>query len=183
MTAGMLEKQETGLARAAEDHAAAVQEFVELARALPAERWERPRAPGKWTPAQETKHLSLGYAAFLRDLNGEAVMRLRGRWWQRLIWRWRILPRILSEQRLPVAVRASRVSRPDDHPGDRPTLLGELEEAAATFQTRVLETHQRTPRRRVTHPFFNRLSLEQLLRLSAVHTRHHGAFLRASLPE
>ncbi len=166
--------------RLAGDHGAAVREFVTLASSLPADRWDRPRAPGKWTPAQETKHLTLGYAAFVRDLNGEGTLRLRGRRWQRLLWRWRILPRILSTGRL-LAAPAPREVRPPDHPGERPSLLAELQDTVATFEVRVLETSRSAPRRRVTHPYFNGLSLEQLLRLSAAHVRHHAAFLRESL--
>jgi hypothetical protein len=168
------------LAELFDDHAAAVRECIDAARAVPDARWHQPRAPGKWTPAQEIRHLSLGYAAFERDLRGEGAMQLRGRWWQRRIWRAVALRYILRNGRIPRAAPAPREVRPPDGPGDRVSLIAEFEERVRSFETLLRETMAREPRRRVTHPYFNALSLEQLLRFGAIHTRHHAAFVRES---
>jgi len=161
------------------DNAAAVAEFAARAAAIPPDRWDVARAPGKWTPAQETKHVSLGYQAFVRDLRGEGALRLKGRWWQRRLWRWLILPAILADGRITRHAPAPREVRPGDRPGDRTSLLSELTDSVAGFEAMILKTHGANRRRRVTHPYFNGLTLEQLLRLCAVHTRHHAAYLPA----
>lgn len=163
-----------------DDHAAAVRECLSAARDVPQARWHQPRAPGKWTPAQEIKHLSLGYAAFERDLRGAGAMQLRGRWWQRRVWRVVALRYILRSGRIPRAAPAPREVRPAEAPGDQATLIAELQARVQSFEAVLRETMARDPRRRVTHPYFNALTLEQLLRFGAVHTRHHAAFVRES---
>ena len=51
--------------------------FLRHANALSALQWETPRAPGKWTPAQESAHLALAYAAFAAAMRGEPAFKLR----------------------------------------------------------------------------------------------------------
>lgn len=159
------------------EHAAAVQRFADRASAINREQWNSERAPGKWTPAQEAKHLALGYAAFVRDLRGGPTLRLRGRRWQRWLWRWRVLPQILDSGHIPYRVRAPREARPAERPGDQAELLAELDAQVAQFEATVIEMQQSQPRRRVTHPYFNTLTLTELVRFCTVHTRHHTAFL------
>jgi hypothetical protein len=159
------------------DHAAAVGEFVARAGAIPAGQWDVSRGDGKWSPAQETKHLALGYEAFVRDLRGGTRLRLKGRWWQRQLWRWRALPRIFATDRLPAGVRAPREVRPPERPGDQSTLLGELRVQVSEFEAAIVKAEQTEPRRRVTHPYFSVLSLRELVKLCTVHARHHMAFL------
>jgi hypothetical protein len=159
------------------DHAAAVRDFAARAAAVSPDQWNVERAPAKWTPAQEAKHLALGYAAFVRDLRGGPTLRLRGRWWQRWLWRWRVLPQILDGGRIPHGARAPREARPPDRPGDQSELLAELGVQVMQFETAVMEVQRSQPRRRVTHPYFSSLTLPQLVRFCTVHTRHHTAFL------
>ena len=159
------------------DHAAAVSDFAAHAAALSAEQWNAERAPGKWTPAQEAKHLALGYEAYVRDLRGGPGLRRKGRWWQRRLWRWRVLPQILEGGRIPHGARAPREVRPLDRPGDQSALLDELAAQVAQFEAAVKDMEVSQPRRRVTHPYFGVLTLPQLVRFCTVHTRHHTAFL------
>jgi DinB superfamily len=159
------------------DHAAAVRHFATRAADISPDRWNVERAPGKWTPAQEANHLALGYEAFVRDLRGGPTLRLRGRWWQRRLWRWRVLPQILDSGRIPHGARAPREARPSEHPGDQSRLLAELGAQAAQFEAVVMEMQSSQPRRRVNHPYFGALTLPQLVRFCTVHTRHHTAFL------
>jgi DinB family protein len=165
------------------DHAAAVRHFADRATAISPDQWNIERAPGKWTPAQEAKHLALAYEAFVRDLRGGPTLRLKGRWWQRRLWRWRVLPQILDGGRIPHGARAPREARPPDRPGDQSRLLGELVAQVAQFEDLVREMQLSQPRRRVAHPYFGLLTLPQLVRFCTVHTHHHAAFLptRASL--
>ena len=163
----------------AQAHSAAVQTFVDRAAAVPDDQWGTPRAQDKWTPAQEVKHILLAIEAFIRDLRGEGKMRLKAKRWQRALWRWTVLPRILRTGQFPRGIRAPREVRPPEHPGDRDVLLGELMLRAREFEQLVIDTAVTTPRRRVTHPYLGPLPLKTLLRFGVVHVRHHAAFLPA----
>lgn len=165
------------LAKWLEEHDGAVKEFLRRAAAVPSDRWHAPRSEGKWSPAQETKHVILSYDAYLRDLRGDGTLRLKGRWWQRRLWRWLVLPRLLDGHWPARKVRAPREIRPEESPGDKAPLLAELRHRAETFESTVLATQRVDPKRRVTHPFFGRLDLATLIRLSAAHTLHHARFL------
>ena len=163
------------------DHATAVQEFIAVASQVRGEAWDTPRAPDKWSPAQETKHLTLAMQAFVRDLRGEGTLRLRGSWWRRRIWHWTVLPWIIKNRRIPRAVRAPREVRPPDHPGTQVVLLEELRGALQQLESELIHAQQVEPKRRVTHPFFDQMSLEEFLRFAAVHARHHASFVRTAL--
>lgn len=164
------------------DHRAAVLEFVARARAIQADRWLLPRAEGKWTPAEETRHLVLTYHAFIADLKGERTLRLKGTPLLRRIWRLVALPIILYGRRIPRAVRAPREIRPDGETGERDALLLELQRAVADFEGVFVEISRANPGKSLTHPFLGELNLRQAIRLAAVHTRHHAAFLPAPGP-
>jgi uncharacterized damage-inducible protein DinB len=159
------------------DHQAAVREFIERASALGGAQWLTPRAEGKWTPAQETRHVILTYEAFLRELKGGAPMRLRGNRWKRRLWRWIGLSQILWRKRIPVAVHAPREIRPELEVATSTDLLAQLADRAEDFDVTFAKTWRSEPRRRVTHPLFGQLTLDHVIRLLSVHTRHHAAFL------
>src|SRR4051812_415717 len=159
------------------EHDRAVREFIAKARAIDSERWVTPRAEGKWTPAQEVRHIILCYAEFLRQLNGGTPIRLRGGLYTRVVSRAIGLTSILWFKRIPVAVRAPREIRPEPENTPAAELLAELQRElsafAATFERAWLET----PRPRMQHPLFGRVSLDTGIRFLTVHTRHHAAFL------
>ena len=159
------------------DHRASLGEFVAKARQVPADRWLMPRAEGKWTPAQETRHLMLAYDAFLREMSGGVGMQIRGTRFKRLMWRWVGLTSILWRKRIPAAVRAPREARPEWESTPPADLLPELERRAGDFEDVVTRAWREQPDRTVTHPYFGKLTLDQTLRLVAVHNRHHAAFL------
>ncbi len=162
------------------DHDDAVGEFVERARAIPDSRWLVPRAEGKWTPAQESRHLVLYYEAFSADLRGERKMTLKGTPLKRFKWRLLGLPQILWRKRIPVAVRAVREVSPawDETPRER--MLSLLAERAREFDALFVDTWRGDPRRTVRHPWFGDLTLDEAMQMSSVHTRHHAAFLEGS---
>lgn len=160
-----------------EDHQAAIQEFVNHANALSPDAWLVPRAEGKWTPAQEARHLILTYTAFTHDLTGEKVMVVRRAPWRLWLWRTIGLTQILWRRRIPVAVQAPRGARPEWEATPREALLAELHAHAARFDAVVAELWRSRPSQRMHHPFFGGLTLDQAIRLSSVHTRHHAAFL------
>jgi hypothetical protein len=170
---------EATLARLVADHRVAVTELFERANAVAESRWDVPRAAGKWTPGQEVKHVSLAYEAFTRDLRDGVTMRLIGTPWKRVIWRAIGLTSILHFERIPSA-RAPREARPTEESGTRSELLPELRARIADFEHAYVDAWHERPRRRVTHPYFGTLSLRQAMRMIAVHTRHHAAFLQRS---
>lgn len=159
------------------DHRAAVQEFVDRARAIPADRWLVPRAEGKWTPAEETRHLALTYRVFSADLRGERQARLKGTPLHRLLWRVIGLTTVLYARRIPRAVRAPREVRPEGETRSPDALLDDLRREVREFEEVFENTIRARPRTTVTHPYFGKLSLPQAITLAAVHTRHHAAFL------
>src|SRR5216110_3203523 len=74
------------------DHGLAMRTFIDRAHALDASQWLEPRAEGKWTPAQETKHVLLSYDEFMRQLL--AALRLRAQEFDAAFARtWREEPR------------------------------------------------------------------------------------------
>src|SRR5436190_118784 len=75
------------------------------------------------------------------------------------------------------AVRAPRDLRPDTETRASAALLAELEARTAAFALVFADAWSRTPRPRIQHPLFGRVSLATGIRFLAVHTRHHAAFL------
>ena len=165
-----------------EEHAAAVDHFVGLAGAIPDSRWLTPRAEGKWTPAEETRHLILTYRAFTGDLRGQRKMALKGTPLRRFVWRLLGLPVILYARRIPRAVRAPREIRPDGEASSRDPLIDELRREVREFEGVFADQWRARPDATVTHPFFGELTLPQSIHLATVHTRHHAAFLPGSRP-
>lgn len=165
------------LALLTQRHDRAVREFVEKARAIGSERWLTPRAEGKWTPAQEVMHLILTYEAFVRQLSHGTTIRLRGTRVQRMIWRAVGMTSILWFKKIPAAVNAPREVRPD--PVDTPAaeLIPRMEELVAAFESTFARVWRDDPGRRLMHPLFGYVSLDQGIRFLTVHTRHHAAFL------
>lgn len=160
-----------------DDHAASVREFRAKAECVGDARWLEPRAEGKWTPAQETRHLILGYDAFLRDASGTGKMQLRGSAMKRLLWRWVGLTSILWRKRIPVAARAPRESRPDWEAAPASELLALYQQRAGEFAETISRLQKHEPAKTFTHPYFGEISIEQTLQMVAVHNRHHAAFL------
>jgi uncharacterized damage-inducible protein DinB len=173
------ERRERRLERLLEDHMHAVDEFVGKAEALKQGQWLTPRAEGKWTPAQETMHVILAYEVFLRELSGGAPMALKGSPWKRRLWRLIGLTPILWRKRISVAVRAPRETRPDLTTACAEELLPQLRRRAEELDASFAVNWRSNPRKRVTHFTFGELSLDQAMRLVAVHTRHHAALLPA----
>jgi hypothetical protein len=161
------------------EHRDAVAHFLARANAVPGDRWLQPRAEGKWTPAEETRHIIMSYQAIVADLRGESRMEPRTRGLKRLIWRAIGLTSILYRRRIPRPVRAPREVRPPEERGSREELLAELQRAVALFEEVFTATWNDAPRRTLAHPFFGAINLRQAMTVAVVHTRHHAAFLPA----
>jgi len=161
------------------DHASAVAEFVESARRFPGGAWTRPLAPGKWSPAEITSHVTETYIVLRSELEGGPGMRLRGSRWQRWLFRHTMLPRILRGGPFPVGARAPREIRPREIEIDPAIALSALTVRADAF-ARELSARAADRRLRLNHAYFGPMSARQSFRLAAVHTRHHARQLAAA---
>jgi hypothetical protein len=155
----------------------AVTLFTERARALSAEQWVTPRAPGKWAPYQEAEHLVLAYRAFGLAMRGERELEVQVTPERMQQLRERVLPRILSEDWFPTGARSLPEAVPTAEPRDRDTLLDELTTAAREFEATLLSAAARDAERPVRHPYFGPLLLTEFAIVAAAHTRHHAMFL------
>lgn len=162
------------------EHRAAVHHFIQRAAAIPDDRWRLPRAEGKWTPAQETRHIILTYQAMIGDLRDGRKMVARNTGLRRVIWRMIGLGSILYRRRIPAAVRAPREVRPEAEEGTRLALLDELRGTVDEFERVFSVSWRDRPRQTLSHPFFGEVSLRQSMTIAVVHTRHHAAFLPAA---
>jgi hypothetical protein len=154
------------------DHQREISHFLADAERLDDAAWSLKPAPGKWSPGQIAEHLVLSYAAMRRELAGGVGLRLRTRFWRRLLIRWRFLPMILKSGRLPPGAPAVREIRPADEPRARPVVTGDLREQAALFEQELGRASD-AGGGHLTHPFLGRLSAREALRFVAVHAAHH----------
>lgn len=164
------------------EHRDAVAHFVARAGLVGADRWLTPRAEGKWTPAEETRHVILTYEAIVADLRDERRMASRGGGLRRLVWRAFGLTSILWLRRIPRPVPAPREVRPAEERGSRDELLATLARAVADFEDVFASTWRDRPRKVLAHPYFGNITLRQAMTLMTVHTRHHAAFLPPAGP-
>ncbi len=167
------------LAPALEDYRRATGDFIAGTSRVPAARWSLPRATGKWSPAEESEHITLAHEIFAQQLGGGAPVRVVITGWRRRALRWIVLPWILRTGRFPRG-RSPREARPSAAAVPQDVLAARLGAAAAAI---VSDLEQRGPaafRQRIDHPYFGALTLAQLLRLTTVHTRHHLVTLSMS---
>lgn len=158
------------LAAARDANRRSVAEFVAAARGVDAGAWNREPAPGKWSPAQVTEHVTLAYAR-TRDLlknppTGGAPWFLRP-----LIRHFYVRP-ILRTGKFPANAKAPKQFRPSASTEPADTLLSRLE-AAADGLERDLEELAGRGTTAISHPIFGRTPLTDALRFQALHTAHH----------
>jgi uncharacterized damage-inducible protein DinB len=157
----------------AEDHRAALGQFVATARRIPLHSWTTPLGPGKWSPAEITSHLAQSYRVLRAELAGGKGMALRLPAWQRWMLRRTILPGILAGKGFPANARAPKETRPRDILTDAREALQILADEAEGF-AEELAARASSERVRLTHAYFGGMSAAQSLQLVTVHTRHHA---------
>ena len=165
------------------EHRLTIDGFTTLAGRISGSQWQTPRAPGKWTPAQETAHLMLVYATFAATLCGGPPRELRVPAERALELQRTVLPGILDGKGFPTGARAPAETAPPDDPGDLGVLLPQLRAAAEDFEKALVSAYAASPNARIVHPYFGPLGLEDLLGLLTAHTCHHTGFLPATQPE
>ena len=156
------------------DDRQAVDAFIDSARAVPGSAWARPRAPGKWSPAQVTEHVAIVYEGAKAIVDGTFTGPSAPRIVRPLIRLIAVKP-ILRTGRFKTGLKAPRVFQPaatstiatvDD-------LAARLRASAGAFEAAV-ESAARQGRSFVDHPMFGRVDLADYTRLQAIHTRHHA---------
>ncbi len=155
----------------------AVDKIVARARAVPAEAWSTPAAPGKWSPGQVVEHVVISYGDGQQALLGASSMKALPRIVRPLI-RKLMLPKILDTGRFPKGAKAPASLQPAAFPGDREVLLGRLRTQAEAFRRTALELtgHGQS---HVVHPVFGKLPVSDYVLLCARHTAHHTAQIPA----
>ena len=148
------------------------------AAAIPADAWDQSRAEGKWSPAQETEHVVLSHELFLSQLNGGPPMRAIVTGWKLVALRWLALPWILRTGRFPRGARAPRESRPVAVGASREDLLGRMDRAVRGVGEALASGDAVISRLRMRHPYFGMMTVDQVLELSTLHTRHHLASMQ-----
>jgi hypothetical protein len=143
--------------------------------------WDAPTEPGKWSPAEITTHLILAFEAALLELETGEAMRSRTRWYHRVVIRATFYRRLLAGGPFPRGARAPRETRPPrpSRPsGNALSLVERIRDTAQRFARTVQAERVARPSLRLTHPYFGRITLRDVLYVSARHIDHH----RAQLP-
>jgi hypothetical protein len=154
-------------------YADAVEEVVRAASAIPAEAWLVPREEGKWSPAEMVEHLTLASDVLLRELEGGAGMRVRTSWWQRVLLRATMVPRLLAGKPFPSGARAPRETRPELRSEDQASAIARFRERSGALEAAAAECMTSGRRVHLTHAYFGRAPVDKALLLSARHIEHH----------
>ena len=161
-------------------HGEAVAAFIARARRIPPALAGSPRAPGKWSPIEETRHLALTYREFTAVFGGGAEFALLVPPEKAAHYHSSALPRILAGNWFPSGATAPERVQPEGSPQSMATALVELQAEADRFHAAVLTASADTTRR-WTHPYFGAMSLPDLVDLLTEHANHHARFLSVRL--
>src|SRR5688572_3019595 len=112
-------------------HSHAASELAASAERVDPARWLAPRAEGKWSPAETLEHLCLAYDVLLREIGGGPGMQVRTRWWQRILLRFTMVPKLLRGGAFPAGARSPRETRPTvTNPDQKSAIAGFRDRAA-----------------------------------------------------
>lgn len=166
----------TALERAIAEHAAATLAFADRVTRVPAQEWPVPRAPGKWSPAEEALHVQQVYEVLLDALAGGAGLRARATGLRGWVIRHFAYPLFLRLGRLPRNVRAPREVKPNPDDAIRATPAERAAEIRVKSRAMEAALSAATEQGRVValqHPYFGLLDDVETRRFIALHTRHH----------
>jgi hypothetical protein len=164
------------------EHDAAVRGFLTICERVAEDDWQRPPAPGKWTPAAVALHLCQSY-----ELGGDVRpdapgMRMKVTPSRATVLRTFLLPFIVATSRFP-RVKAPREVAPDAVESGKLTreaAVARLRRAATDAGNALRRAAAENPSLRLTHAYFGPLPPYVLVRLLSAHTRHHTRGLARS---
>jgi hypothetical protein len=157
-------------------HASAADRLAETAGRIPNERWLMPAQEGKWSPGHVLEHLNLVYDTLDRELAGGQGMALLTKWWQRVVLRWTMVPRILRGGWFPAGARAPREIRPAQPAADQTAAIAAFRERSQRFHEKV-QAAQAAGGSQMTHAYFGKAPLPESLLLCSRHIEHHQRLL------
>jgi DinB family protein len=149
----------------------AVDEFLSAARAVVPGSFAKPRAEGKWSPAQIAEHLAKSYEMSLEMLTGRYAGP-RPPFLVRPFVRFFLLRPVLQKGAFARPFQSPSPLRASQDPGLPDVVLPRLERASRAVEQAVL-AEQAAGRTRVDHAFFGRIPIADHLRFQVIHTRHH----------
>ena len=169
----------TDLAATIRNNQIAIAEFLDAVRAVPADDWAEPRAPGKWSPAQVVEHVALVYELGLKLLKGTAKDPSAPRWLRPLIGM--IIRRTVLRTGRFMKSKTAAPFHPKGAPAPRDALVARLEEASRAFERSAVQEVE-SGRSTFDHPAFGRFGVADYVQFQAHHTKHHQAQLRRVPP-
>ena len=159
-------------------HRQSVTEFLETAEGLSSADWERPRAPGKWSPSQIVEHLALTYEISRDMLAGRYPDRAAPRL-ARPFLRTFFLKPTLKRGHFGKPVKTLPPFEPAEVPAEAQLHAARVRAAASAFEG-DLEAAAQSGTSTFDHPFFGKTSLTDYMQFQVIHTNHHRQQLTAA---
>ena len=151
------------------DNRAAVLDLVAAAERSAA-TWTTPRAPGKWSPSQVVEHVAGGLEEGANVVAGTSSIPMPPAFLRPLL-RLLFFNRILKKGVFPKGFKAHKALDPTSGPATPAEARVRLEGALARFDQ---ECRRRAASgQHVVSTAFGMVPVEDLVRFSALHTRHH----------
>jgi hypothetical protein len=151
-------------------HRAAVSDLVAAAERSAA-TWTTPRAPGKWSPSQVVEHVAGGLEEAANGVSGAPSSIPKPPAFLRPLLRLLFFNRILKKGIFPKGFKALKALDPTSGPATPAEARVRLEGAFARFDQ---ECRRRVASgQHVVSTGFGTVSVEDFVRFSALHTRHH----------
>jgi hypothetical protein len=149
-------------------HRSAVDDFLQVAEGA-AERWATPRAPGKWSAQQVVEHVAMTYEESAAVIEGRptklptlpALLRPLARF---------VFNRTLKTGKFPKA-KTTKALDPTGGPANPVEARTRLEAAVETFSKAATTRGEGAE---VVSGAFGKISLEDYVRFTELHTRHHA---------
>jgi len=131
--------------------------------------WTTPRAPGKWSPCQVVEHVVRGLEEAANVVSGAPSIPMPPAFLRPLARLF--FYRILKKDAFPKGFKAHKAMNPTSGPATPAEARVRLEAALARFDQ---ECRRRADSgQHLVSTGFGRVSVEDLVRFSAIHTRHH----------
>lgn len=166
----------TTLDRAIAEHRQAASDFADRVSRVPAQDWPVPRAPGKWSPAEEALHVQQVYHVLIDALAGGAGLRPRVTGLRAWVIRHFAYPLFLRFGRLPRNVRAPREVKPEPEVAIRATpaqRAAQIRIKADEMETALTTAVGEGRTVALRHPYFGLLDDVESRRFIALHAKHH----------
>jgi hypothetical protein len=146
--------------------------FLEIVAAAErsAATWTTPRAPGKWSPSQVMEHVTRGLEEATNVVSGAPTMPMPPAFLRPLL-RLFFFKRILKKGVFPTGFKAHKTMNPTSGPATPAEARVRVEGALDRFDQ---ECRRRVASgKHVVSTGFGTVSVEDFVRFSALHTRHH----------